>query len=320
MSKWEVTQEQTLICFGKTMYVKAKQFTVTKQDNGYPFTVTMADGNRYTFNNLDFLQEHLVFDRAITKVKVAKPGDICVTMDGTKYRILKQTRDAKVTRTFLGTTWEFDGMTFHDYKDYKGYLLSRGYIEEVLPDLPELTPIGSTAMVDLRVTADGTYWIGKVGAATNTMNGWRRIGLGDITRDASGQAWVKAKGLTLKVRNTHGSKEVNKVNVVDALQAQADALAIRIAEEREKERIRDAALALEPRSDDPDSLPVVYWEENFGRDEGPTYTYVAVRAKHGMWYTSKQGGGAMSWASLIEKYHSLRHGDFWVAGEWVRPS
>lgn len=111
-------------------------------------------------------------------------------------------------------------------------------------------------------------------------------------------------------------EEVPTMRASEALRSQMTVIAEAIAAAEEKEALRDAALSREPSDTDPDTKPVIYWDENFGRADGPVYTYVAVKT-NGKWYVSGREGVGRTWEEMVDKYHAIRHGEFWMAAKWV---
>jgi hypothetical protein len=150
------------------------------------------------------------------------------------------------------------------------------------------------------------------------MYGWRRVGLGQISRDHNKVAHVyfAESDLSLTVRKVYGSMEEVTVSLVEDLYAQQDAIARRIAEAETKQREMDIALSREPVSDE-DTQAVIYFTENFNREFGPEYTYVAVQVRDGKWYVTGKQTQPFTWAELCVKYHNIRHGDFWTATGWA---
>lgn len=178
--------------------------------------------------------------------------------------------------------------------------------------------------VDLRVTRDGEYWIGPVNQPTASMYGWRKINIGQVHIPKPGEREVHFYNgdVTLKVNKIHGTNETTEVKGMrksEALRSQAAEIARMIAEAQIEEAKYEAAMGREPVSDDPDTLPVIYWSENFGRENGPSYTYVAVKTNDRWFTTQRKSGkaGVYSWAEMVDEFHSIRHGDFWMASKWV---
>lgn len=70
----------------------------------------------------------------------------------------------------------------------------------------------------------------------------------------------------------------------------------------------DAAEMLENRPAEPgEGAAVIFFEKTFGKPEGPTFTYAAVRAGDGAWYgTGTRINKGITWDALM---------DFVISGE-----
>jgi hypothetical protein len=94
--------------------------------------------------------------------------------------------------------------------------------------------------------------------------------------------------------------------------------------ERAEEALRKADALEEAYANEPTApegeCAVIQWQENFGRDNGPAYTYAAIRIND-RWYvtakTFKSNESGLPWDEMVQRYYGLRHGDFWVATEWI---
>lgn len=109
----------------------------------------------------------------------------------------------------------------------------------------------------------------------------------------------------------------NTVDTIKALEAEADALMVRLAEARE-------FASREPQGEE----PVITWKHTFNDQPGGSgtnydrkeYTYVAVKLSGG-WYVTGQrhGSAAFSWELLGRQpwAKALKTGDFHLCTEWT---
>lgn len=90
--------------------------------------------------------------------------------------------------------------------------------------------------------------------------------------------------------------------------------------DRAQQRIdRIAALPTEPTTDDPDGALVVWFNHRFGPRTVKDYTYAAVKASDGLWYTTGPASPkGYTWDQLVEWHFTEYNGDnpMWVATEW----
>jgi hypothetical protein len=76
-------------------------------------------------------------------------------------------------------------------------------------------------------------------------------------------------------------------------------------------------LSTEPEAANSNEAVVLLFEEDFGREGGPVYTYVAVKpptSEH--WYATDGTKNRYTWEEMANRFHAIRHRNFWVANSW----
>lgn len=77
-----------------------------------------------------------------------------------------------------------------------------------------------------------------------------------------------------------------------------------------------ASLPQEPTTDDPDGALVVWFERKFNQG-GRLYTYAAVKAGDGLWYTTgPRSPKGYTWDALMEWLDDDLTSTIWVAAGW----
>jgi hypothetical protein len=312
-----IGQHMRMIAFGPELYEINGPISVVAERGFLGLTYTW-DGRRYS--DLNELKMDLIEARKIRKAGTSKsaqefggPWKECGrTADGGKFLVapVGTPEPKEKCNCVSGASCGGTGYTTAAMQG----------VQSLPPKTIEIngTHFGEASEIDLRLTKDGTYWVAKTGQPINSMYGWRRIGLDQISRDHNKVAHVyfAEPDLTLRVRKVYGSMEEVTVSLVEDLYAQQDAIARRIAEAETKQREMDIALSREPVSDE-DTQAVIYFTENFNREFGPEYTYVAVQVRDGKWYVTGKQTQPFTWAELCTKYHNIRHGEFWIASGWA---
>lgn len=101
----------------------------------------------------------------------------------------------------------------------------------------------------------------------------------------------------------------------NTIDAQVEA-ATRTIERAQAKIDRLLSLPSEPVTDDPDGALVVWFTHQFN-GRGKRYTYSAVKAGDGLWYTTGPSSPkGYTWAQLIDWVMGDADATMWVATEW----